>query len=72
MAEQLKCSEKHDRLKEIAAAPTTTITFVCAAACIPLLISVVTHFFGFDVRLTFHHKKTNYGYFDMMSHSGNI
>lgn len=42
MLEQLKCTNKHDRSKEIAATPTTTITLVCTAACILLLTSVVT------------------------------
>lgn len=42
MVEQLKCTNKHDCLKEIAATPTTTVAFVCTAACISLLISVVT------------------------------
>lgn len=41
-AEQLKCTNKRDRLKEIAATPTITITFVCTPAYIPPLISVVT------------------------------
>lgn len=40
--EQLKCTNKRDRLKEIAATPTNTIKFFCTPAYIPLLISVVT------------------------------